>query len=221
MKIARESAQKVLDATSGENASAKEAFAKFATRLKERLEALASPHNCKQLSTQKQRLWSGFHSARISELRSLWTDMYTSLGLESRCAQDPLLGEYVNKKMVGECIKDKFHVESQESEPAELTMISMLFGMQQGMYHASSGRKPTCKHPNRKAFLVCLDKMSEGYQEESEDSYLDYTKRWIRAVDRGGLFRINEVYVLFYEIEKKVRQFLVKLIGQSSQLDKE
>ena len=64
--------------------------------------------------------------------------------------------------------------------------------------------------------------MSEGYQEESEDSYLDYTKRWICAVDRGGLFRINdEVYVLFYEIEKKLRQFLVKLIGQSSQLDKE
>ena len=82
-------------------------------------------------------------------------------------------------------------------------------------------RKPTYKHPNSKALLVCLDKISEGYQEESEDSYLDYTKRWIRAVDRVGLFRINyEVYVLFYEIEKKVRQFLVKLIGQSSQLDK-
>jgi hypothetical protein len=29
------------------------------------------------------------------------------------------------------------------------------------------------------------------------------------------------VYVLFYEIEKEVRQFLVKLIGQSSQLEKE
>ena len=43
--------------------------------------------------------------------------MYTSLGLESRCAQDHLLGEYVNEKM---CIKDKFHVELQDSEPAEL-----------------------------------------------------------------------------------------------------
>ena len=50
---------------------------------------------------------------------------------------------------------------------------------------------------------------------------MDYTKRWIRAIDPGGLLHINEVYVHFYEIEKKVRQFLVKLIGQSSQLDKE
>ena len=46
--------------------------------------------------------------------------MYTSLSLESRCAQDPLLGKYVNEKMFGECIKDKFHIESQDSEPAEL-----------------------------------------------------------------------------------------------------
>ena len=84
MKIARESAQNVLDATSGENTSAEKAFAKFTTRLKERLEALASLHNCKQLSTQKQRLWSRFHSARISEIRHLWTDMYTSVGLCSR-----------------------------------------------------------------------------------------------------------------------------------------
>ena len=47
----------------------------------------------KKLSTQKQRLSSGFHSARISEICSLWTDVYTSLGLDSRFAQDPLLGE--------------------------------------------------------------------------------------------------------------------------------
>ena len=100
MKI--ESAQKVLDAISGENMSA------FATRLNEKLEALATPSSCKKLSTQKQRLWSGFHSARISELRGLWTDMYISLGLESRLAQDPLLGEYVNEVLFGECIKEGF-----------------------------------------------------------------------------------------------------------------
>ena len=162
MKIARESAQRVLDVTSGKNTSAKEVFAKFATRLKERLEALASPHNCKQLSTQKQRLWSGFHSARISEIRSLWTDMYTSLGLESRCAQDPLLGEYVNEKMFGECIKDKFHVESQDSEPAELTDNDLNALRYAAGYVPcklrQKYRKPTCKHPNRKAFLVSLDK---------------------------------------------------------------
>ena len=64
---------------------------------------------------------SGFHSARISEICSLWTDVYTSLGLDSRFAQDPLLGEYVNEKVFGEFVKEKFHIQSQDSEPTELT----------------------------------------------------------------------------------------------------
>ena len=47
--------------------------------------------------------------------------------------------------------------------------------------------------------------MSEGSWEESKDTYLEYTKRWIRAIDNGGLFSINdEVYILFYEIEKTI-----------------
>ena len=99
MKIARE---KVLDAISSDDQSANDTFTLFATRLSEKLEALATPTSCKKLSTQKQRLWSGFHSSRVAELRGLWTDMYTSLGLASKFAQDPLLGEYVNEKVFGE-----------------------------------------------------------------------------------------------------------------------
>ena len=34
--------------------------------------------------------------------------------------------------------------------------------------------------------------MSESAEEECEDTYMDYTKRWIRAIDRGGLFRITD-----------------------------
>ena len=103
------------------------------------------------------------------------------------------------------------------------TMTSMLFGTQQGMFHVNLDKNQSCKYPNRKAFLVCLEQMSAGSEEENDDSYLEYTKKWICAIDRGGLFRVNdEVYVLFYEIEKKVRQFLVNLVShQSLQQDKE
>ena len=114
--------------------------------------------------------------------------------------------------MFGESIKDKFHVESQDSEPAELTDNNLNALRDAAGYVPcklrQKYRKPTCKHPNRKAFLVCLDKLSEGSQEESEDSYLDYTKRWICAVDLGGLFRINnEVYVLFMRLRRKYDGF--------------
>lgn len=40
-------------------------------------------------------------------------------------------------------------------------------------------------------------------EEGNEDSFLDFTKKWISAIDRGGLFHIDdEAYILFYEIEK-------------------
>ena len=49
--------------------------------------------------------------------------------------------------------------------------------------------------------------------DENEDSYLEYTQRWIRTTDRGGLFRINDaVYGLFYELEKLVRKTLLRLM---------
>ena len=83
-------------------------------------------------------------------------------------------------------------------------------------------KKALCKHPNRKAFLVCLEKMSEDSEEEDDDSYMEYTKKWIRTIDRGGLFRVNdEVYLFFHEIERMVRKFVVKLVNQSTQQEKQ
>ena len=47
-------------------------------------------------------VWSSFHSFRVSELRCLWKDLFASLGVDAKFAQDPLLGEYVNDKLFGE-----------------------------------------------------------------------------------------------------------------------
>ena len=107
--------------------------------------------------------------------------MYPSLGLDSRFAQYPLLGEYVNEKVFGEHVKVKLHVESQDSEPAELTDNDLNVLRYAAGYVSwklrQTYKKPTCKHPNCKAFLVCLDIMSEGSEEESEDSYTWNTQR--------------------------------------------
>ena len=69
---------------------------------------------------------------------------------------------------------------------------------------------------------VCLTGMSQNAEEEADSMYLDYTKKWIRAVDRGGLFHISdEVYVFFHEVERIVRRFTHKLVKQCSQHDKQ
>ena len=68
MTIARKSVQKMLDTISGDSQDARYTFRRFAMRLNEKIEALATQTSCKKLSTQKQHLRSGFHSTRICEL---------------------------------------------------------------------------------------------------------------------------------------------------------
>lgn len=219
MKIARLTAQKMLDMISGKN---KDVFTSFAVSLNEKLEVLATPTCCKQLSTQKQDLWTGFHSARVSEIRPLWNKVYNDLGLveSGQGTQDPLLGEYVNEKLFEEHVKEKFPIETtaaEPSEPSEDDHNALRYAAGYIPWKLTQKYKKTkCKHVHRRAFLVCLERMSVSLEQEDnqedDTSYQEYTTRWIRAIDRGGLFHVNdEVYVLFYEIEKKVRQYLIKL----------
>ena len=73
-----------------------------------------------------------------------------NLGLDPTFAQDPLLSEDVNEKLVEEHIKTKFDVEEQQSEPAEFTEG----GLNALRYAAGfvpwklkqNFKKPTCKY---------------------------------------------------------------------------
>ena len=63
--------------------------------------------------------------------------------------------------------------------------------------------------------------MKAEEEEGEEASYLDFTKKWIKAVDRGGLFHIDdEVYVLFYQMEILIKTFLTEIFTEHSQHDK-
>lgn len=75
-------------------------------------------------------------------------------------------------------------------------------------------------HLNRQDYLVCLEGMSED-ADENEDTYLEYTQRWIHTVDRGVLFRVNDVvYGSFYELEKLVHKHLLRLMTRDIELGK-
>ena len=52
-------------------------------------------------------------------------------------------------------------------------------------------------------------------------SYMEYAKRWIQLVDRGGLFHISdEVYSFFYEVECLVRKFLFEIVQDTREHSK-
>ena len=55
-------------------------------------------------------------------------------------------------------------------------------------------------------FVECLSNMAVV---GVESTFYEYTKEWIAAIDRGGLFHINDsAYHLFRAIEEKTRQIL-------------
>lgn len=58
-------------------------------------------------------------------------------------------------------------------------------------------RKTTCNHLHWQSYLVCLAGMSDSIEKDKCTFFLEYTKRWIATVDRGGLFRISDEVYLF------------------------
>ena len=71
------------------------------------------------------------------------------------------------------------------------------------------------KLENRSEFKVWLDRLAV----DGEDTtYLEYTKKWTRAVNRGGLFKVNDkTYRFFLEMEMLVRKLhptLLKPAGE-------
>ncbi len=79
-------------------------------------------------------------------------------------------------------------------------------------------------HYLKDLFISCLDKLAvekkvtKGeVEEEEEESLLSFTTRWIRAVDRGGLFIVNdEVYSFFLAMEMR---FLLPLSSQRKSIE--
>ena len=59
---------------------------------------------------------------------------------------------------------------------------------------------------------MCLSSLSQKGEETVTSSYLEYTKRWLLAIDWGGLFHLHdEAYNMFYEMECLVKKLLTTL----------
>ena len=74
-------------------------------------------------------------------------------------------------------------------------------------YEQKNGEKAT-------QFVECLSSMAVA---SVESSFYEYTKEWIRTVDRGGLFHINDrAYHLFKAIEIETREILPRELAMPS-----
>ena len=159
----------------------------------------------------KETAMTRFHAVRISELPTLWMGLFSDLSLGS---VPPLLLQSVNRSVFEQMMVEHF-AESVEtshgSSAAELpTMnseeenalryVSGYVGLKlMRQYEKKEGEKAT-------QFVECLSNMAVA---GVESTFYEYTKEWITAIDRGGLFHISDsAYHLFRAIEEETRDIL-------------
>jgi hypothetical protein len=159
-------------------------------------------------------MWNRFHGMRCSELVD---EFFSSLGVKVEYATDPLLQQYVNEKVFQSIIDSKVCLE-RIAEPAELTTDELNTLRYVAWYIPFKLKKKYTKeaHPFKVEYLSCLNNMTDEQGRSCEDSLQLYMKRWMKLIDRGGLFKINdEVFIFFHSMELEVRKYLKSLIMQT------
>ena len=164
-----------------------------------------------------------FHGLRISELPSLWTALFSDLSLNS---VSPLLLQSVNRIMFEQMIVEHFAESVETSCSNSVAEAPTLNAEEENALRYVSGyvalklMREYEKKDGEKAtqFVECLSSMAVA---GTESSFYEYTKEWIRLIDRGGLFHINDgVYHLFKAIEVETRKiFPCHLANPSSSRD--
>ena len=225
MILAQESAKVILALVdAGENN--REAFDNFSVVVMDKLNSAAAVSaNAKNFSSQREMMWSKFHQIRTSELPKLWNELCTTVKVPAKNFADPMLAQYVFEKLFEGIVKTKAETDNHQAEVALLTenehnALRYAAGY---VVRKLQGKFNRTHHPHKEDFMVCLNQMVIFEDKDvSENSYLDYTKRWIQIVDRGGLVHIkDEFHCFLYEVEMQVRKHLLHHFTPGKEVDKQ
>ena len=196
------------------------AFDKFSEQLTSSINSLFDPKaTYRSAATKREKLWLAFHiKLRMTELPKIWSGFLTTIQVECK---DQLFQQSVNQKLYEMILCQ--HFSANTSSAAKSTpRIENLTADELNALQYAAGYVPHAlvkKYEKRtgekyEAFIECLGDMAVV----SEDvDFLDYTKKWINKVNRGGLFPLNNItYQFFVEIEKQVRFILPSHATKSS-----
>ena len=152
-----------------------------------------------------------FHVVRIRELPTLWMDLFSDLSLGSA---SPLLLQSVNRSVFEQMMVDHFAESVEASGGSSVAELPTMNAEEENVLRYVSGyvalklMRLYEKNEGEKAtqFVECLSNMAVP---GVESTFYEYTKEWITAIDRGGLFHISDsAYHLFRAIEEETRQIL-------------
>ena len=165
------------------------------------------------------RILSKFHYVRLSKLPLLWKKIFLKLG--EGYDHDPLWPQIVNRRVMNRLILKHFSSNTDQASGDQPQQSIQMRAEDENVLRYVSGyvslklMRKFEKQSGTKArqFVECLSKMAVMGK---ESSFYEYTKEWLKLVNRGGLFQVNEPTYLFYRaVEAKTRIYLPQYLSKS------
>ena len=157
--------------------------------------------------TKRESMWSAYHSLHTSkEYEICWHDfLCKQVGIsEVSVIFCQFIGDYTLKELA----KIHFPVSNENDSTVETTLT---YEEKNGLRYAAGYVPRTLKkklvksgHPHKGTLLLCLPNLLDEGEDLNDDS-----SDWIKAIDRGGLTKINnDTYELFVAMELELRKHL-------------
>ena len=221
VKESREQLTKLLQLINEDQAL--EIFDKFSLSLTKALEncvstCLSTVSLCRSKSVQREKLWTAFHSLSLRELPTLWCDLCEQQDFPKL---SPLVYKNVNKQLYEDFIKSHLYSQSTAASCTTAIEIPPLSADEENIIRYAAGyvalkllNKYETSMPE---FVECLTSMAVA---GDDSSFYEYTRKWTRQVNRGGLFEVNDMcYCLVREIEIQTQKQLTGILSQSTSSD--
>lgn len=151
-----------------------------------------------------------FHQLRLETLPEIWKSFTTGIKLPQL---EPLHAQAINHQLFTSSLKEILLQQPQVSEKTSSQKPTLMADEENALRYASGFvamklLKTLKKRDDMKSaqFRECLSHMANV---GNDSSFYAYTTEWIKSVDRGGLFHVNDTtYILFKAIELKTKEVL-------------
>lgn len=226
-KLAKEQARIFLQATEEKCVQSFDQFCGALTKTVEKnfFACVSAGGACRSKFVQREKLWSSFHHLRTTTLSELWQNFLSQPDVPNL---SPLVYQYVNQKLYEKQMKSHFSTDCEPTaaDPAsceypEITVDEENIIRYAAGYVPYKLMKKYEHQPSATAryFVECLGNMAINGE---ESSLMEYTSKWISLCNRGGLFEINDIsYLMFRDIELKVRKCLFSILGRTTTCGRE
>jgi len=165
----------------------------------------------------RERIWVEYANVQANKLPKYWKELCDSLCCP-HIMNEPLVMQLTNQQIFEEMLTATFKTYDESiaiEAPITLSVDEENVLRYACGYVARKLRQKFLKqHGDKYAdFVECLTRMKPDGEDpvDPATSFLDYTTQWIKIVNRGGLYEVNDdVFLLFNAIEKAMQ---VKLMS--------